>query len=123
MKKCGKYRFTIQFGSGTEEQIRAGELLEKLGNKKSVIIVEALNDYMMSHPELFDSHCKIEVKAASGYHQDKIEQMIRKLLDEKIAELQSKENQINSPQEQMNDISDTLEKDIEQMLDNLDLFL
>ena len=44
MKKDGKYRFTLQFSSDTEEQIRAGELLERLGNKKSAIIVEALND-------------------------------------------------------------------------------
>ena len=70
MKKDGKYRFTLQFGSDTEEQIKAGELLEQLGNKKSAIIVEALNDYMLSHPELLSPHCKIEVKAVSGYNQD-----------------------------------------------------
>ena len=52
MKKNGIYRFSLQFGAGTEEQIRAGELLERLGNKKSQIIVAALNEYMKTHPEL-----------------------------------------------------------------------
>lgn len=123
MKKDGKYRFTLQFGSDTEEQIKAGELLEQLGNKKSAIIVEALNDYMLSHPELISPHCKIEVKAVSGYNQDKIEQIIRKVLDERIGGIGQNENQENPRQEQITDIPDTLEEDIEQMLDNLDLFM
>ena len=35
MKKDGKYRYSLQFGMSSEEEIRAGELLESLGNKKS----------------------------------------------------------------------------------------
>ena len=50
MKKDGRYRYTLQFGMESEEQIRAGELLEKLGNGKSTIIVAALNEYLDSHP-------------------------------------------------------------------------
>ena len=123
MKKDGKYRFTLQFGSDTEEQIKAGELLEQLGNKKSAIIVEALNDYRLSHPELLSPHCKIEVKAVSGYNQDKIEQIIRKVLDERIGGIGQNKNQEKPRQEQITDIPDTLEEDIEQMLDNLDLFM
>lgn len=122
MKKDGKYRFTLQFSSDTEEQIKAGELLERLGNKKSAIIVEALNDYMLTHPELLSPHCKIEVKAVAGYNQEKIEQIIRKVLDERIGGVVQKEIQTNPRQEQITDIPDTLEEDIEQMLDNLDLF-
>ena len=47
MKKDGKYRFTLGFGSDTEEEYRAGEFLESLGNKKSAIIVTALNEYLL----------------------------------------------------------------------------
>lgn len=46
MRKDGKYRFTLQFSANSEEQIRVGELLEKLGNRKSTIIVSALSDYI-----------------------------------------------------------------------------
>lgn len=52
MRKDGKYRFTLQFGADSEDQIRVGELLEKLGNRKSMIIVSALSDYINAHPEL-----------------------------------------------------------------------
>ena len=123
MKKDGLYRYTLQFGSDTEEQIRAGEFLESLGNKKSTIIVEALNEYLLSHPELLDSRCKVEVKVAAGYNQTKMEQIIRKIVDDRIANLQLDGVQTDTKQDQIPDIPDTLEDDVGQMLDNLDLFL
>ena len=52
MKKDGKYRFSLQFGADSEEQVKAGELLERLGNKKSAVVVAALNDYLNSNPDL-----------------------------------------------------------------------
>lgn len=123
MKKDGRYRFTLQFGSDTEEQIKAGELLERLGNRKSTIIVEALNEYLFSHPELLDSNSKVEVKVAAGYSQTQIEQIIKKMVDDRIANLQLDRIQKDTSQDQIPDIPDTLEDDIGQMLDNLDLFL
>ena len=67
MKKDGKYRYTLQFGSETDEEYRAGELLESLGNKKSAVIIAALNEYLASHPELQSPYCKIEVKVGSNF--------------------------------------------------------
>ena len=63
MKKDGKYRFSLQFSADSEEQVRAGELLERLGNRKSAVVVAALNDYLDSNPNLQDAHCKIESQA------------------------------------------------------------
>ena len=45
MKKDGRYRFTIQFPAHSESQLAVGELLEKMGNKKSSIIVDAVFIY------------------------------------------------------------------------------
>ena len=56
MRKDGKYRFTLQFSADSEDQIRVGELLENLGNRKSTIIVLALSDYIKAHPELQSGH-------------------------------------------------------------------
>lgn len=42
MRTNGGYRFSLQFAADTEEQIRAGEFLEKMGNRKSVMIVNAI---------------------------------------------------------------------------------
>lgn len=77
MKKDGKYRYTLQFGLQTDEEYQAGELLERLGNKKSAVIIAALNEYMISHPELQSPYCKIEVKVGSNFSQDRVEQIVR----------------------------------------------
>ena len=54
MKQDGMYRYCNQFRDHTESEIRAGELLEKLGRKKSAVIIAALLEYMDNHPELMD---------------------------------------------------------------------
>ena len=119
MKKDGKYRFTLGFGSDTEEEYRAGEFLESLGNKKSAIIVTALNEYLTSHPELQTQYCKIEVKVAPKYDQDTMEHLIRKIVEEKISALQFAGS---VPAAEAVRKPDALEEDVAKMLDNLELF-
>lgn len=119
MKKDGKYRFSLQFGADSEEQVRAGELLERLGNKKSTIVVAALSEYISAHPELLERDCKIEVKLSPHYSQDKIEQLIRKMVEDRLAALPPS---MGMPDAAGKESSSPLEEDIAQMLDNLDLF-
>ena len=119
MKKNGKYRFTLQFGADSEEQIRVGEFLENLGNKKSIVMVDVLNEYLLSRPKLQKGNCKIVVKVRSGYNQDRMEQIIRQIVEERLAGMQPGEMSADIPQDE---IPETMEDDIAQMLDNLDLF-
>lgn len=119
MKKDGKYRFSLQFGADSEEQVKAGELLERLGNKKSAVVVAALNDYLNSNPDLQDTNCKIEVKLTSGYNRDGIEEIIRRIVEERLATVHQDESLIAFSG---GNGTDTLEADIAQMLDNLDVF-
>lgn len=119
MKKDGKYRFTLQFGSDTEEQIQAGELLETLGNRKSTVIVDALNEYLITHPHLKNVHGKLEVKVASNYNYSKIEQLIRSIVDEKLAAYRPSDN--TAPVEQEEN-TEALETDVLKMLQNVTLF-
>lgn len=121
MKKDGKYRFSLQFGAESKEEIQAGELLEKLGNKKSRIVVAALNKYMISHPELKTSHCKIEVKitSSSEYSRSDIEQLVMALVEEKLAPAQAS-NIMQKDGD--NTHSSILDEDIAVMLDNIDIF-
>lgn len=118
VKKDGKYRFSLQFGSETDEEYRAGEFLEHLGNKKSAVIIAALNEYLLSHPELQSPYCKIEVKVSSGFNQEKVEQIIRAMVEEKMAML----NFSGTATPKSEQVSETLEQDVATMLDNLDLF-
>lgn len=121
MKKDGKYRFSLQFGTETEEQVQAGELLERSGNRKSQIIVAALNEYMISHPELQNPYCKIEVKltSTSAYNRTDIEQLVRTLVEEKLASAQASNVVQGDGDNEDSSISD---EDIAVMLDNINIF-
>ena len=114
MKKDGAYRFNLQFSADTAERIRAGELLEKLGNKKSSVIVPALNEYLERHPELQTEALRIQIKEADALRKEKLEDMIRQIVRE----------QIGVPnEEQLQEIpADSLEEDVARMIDNLDIF-
>lgn len=84
MKKDGKYRYNLGFGSNTEEEIRAGELLERLGNRKSTVVVAALNAYMDEHPELTQETGVLHIKVNHAQAVN-IEEMLRRLVEEKLA--------------------------------------
>ena len=116
MRKDGKYRFTLQFGADSEDQIRVGELLENLGNRKSMIIVSALSDYINAHPELQSGYSRIEVKVAPAFDRNQMERLIRSIVEEKLSELHT------IADTSMSGTSEALEEDITQMLDNLNIF-
>lgn len=117
MKKDGKYRYTLGFGDSSEKNHRVGEFLEKIGNKKSAIIVEALAQYLESHPEINMDCGKIKVQVQPDFSWAELEAKIRSIIDEKISIAQvggGWENTGGSPV-----IADA---DIDEMLQNLDLF-
>ena len=118
MKKDGKYRFSLQFGSNSDEEYRAGEFLEHLGNRKSTVIVTAINEYLASHPKLQSPYCKIEVKVGSNFNQEKMEQIIRNMVEEKMAMLQLS----GTATPRVEHVPEAFEQDVATMLDNLDLF-
>lgn len=116
MLKDGKYRFSLQFGADCPEQIRVGAFLEKLGNRKSHVIVEAVTEYLENHPELEASRPKIEVKRSTSLDRQAVEALIRSILQENPGLLPCQE----TPAEPH---PAALEADVAQMLDNLELFL
>ena len=65
MIKDGKYRYTLQFGMDTVEERQAGHFLEQLGNKKSPVIVAALNKYLEDNPGLLDSQVCVRVHVSN----------------------------------------------------------
>ncbi len=120
MKKNGKYRFTLQFGMDSDEEVRAGELLERLGNRKSVVIVAALCEYMEAHPEMFAGGNKIKV-SVSGIRDDKLEEMIWRIVEERLGAItESLAMPAVEPDTESPEWTDNSE--ILGMLDDLDLF-
>ena len=119
MKKDGKYRFCLQFAGDTYEQIQAGELLERLGNKKSNIVIAALNDYIEKHPELAHDNPKVEVMLSSALDKGKIEKLVISMIEEHLALTNIIEDTIH---EDKKIISETQDSDIAIFLNNLDAF-
>lgn len=117
MKKDGRYRFSLQFPSETETQKRVGELLERAGNRKSAIVVEAVNAYIGLHPELLSEKDRVTIYVRSEYGKEQIEQIVRRLIEERLAE-----TPFIRGSEQGSPDQTGLEDDITQMLDNLDFF-
>lgn len=117
MKKDGRYRFSLQFPAETETQKRVGELLERAGNRKSAIVVEAVNAYIGLHPELLSEKDRITIHVQNEYGKEQIEQIVCRLIEERLAETPFIRGNVQGSPDQTG-----LEDDISQMLDNLDFF-
>lgn len=83
MIRDGKYRYTIQFGMESEAEKQAGAFLERLGNRKSPVIIAALSEYLQNHPELRDGQSKVQFNI-SGVDPRMLEIKIRKLIEERL---------------------------------------
>lgn len=83
MIKDGKYRYTLQFGMETEAERQAGAFLERLGNRKSPVIIAALTEYLQNHPELQSNQSKVQF-SISGIDPRLLEMKIQQLIDERL---------------------------------------
>ena len=117
MKKDGKYRYTLQFDDATEDHRLVGDFLERLGNRKSAVIIEAVRIYLDCHPELMEGHAKIQVQVEGTLNWSEIERKIRSMIEEKISSVQ-----MNDVIEEQDNVSGIAENDLDEMLRNLDMF-
>ena len=114
MRKDGKYRFSLQFPAKTKEQIQAGELLERLGNRKSAVVVAALGEYLAAHPALLSPECRVEIRAVQNVSSEQLKEMVQKMLDERLtSDRQNDSGKIDTIK---------FNGSIAEMLDNLDAF-
>ena len=122
MKQNGKYRFSLQFSDATEANVRAGELLEHSGNKKSALIVDALNEYIDNHPDNGDSRKQINREILPFSDRAELEKMIRDLIEERLGREERDRPFETAETVPENDREEEIENDVSQMLDNLDFF-
>ena len=117
MIKDGKYRYTLQFGMDTEEERQAGNFLERLGNRKSPVIVAAINELLQNHPELCEDNSKVQF-TISGIDPRMLEAKIRQIVEEHLRSgslpAQAEAVSADTTQQVSNDILD--------MLSDLDCF-
>lgn len=118
MRTQGGYRFSLQFAAETEEQIRVGEFLERMGNRKSVIVVNALSLYLDANPELSTPGAEVKVQTNAPYRKEDIEKMIRAIIEERLSGMP----QVGVAKETAVTVQQVLEDDITSMLGNLSMF-
>lgn len=116
MKRDGVYRFNLQFPADTQEHIRVGEVLERLGKRKSSLVVVALGEYLDRHPQWETPEVRIKIEQQSALTREKLEELVRRLVEEKLSSLPV------SSQEADLAVEEELDSDISQMLENLELF-
>ena len=125
MKKDKCFRYSLQFPGDTPEQLRVGELLERLGSKKSRFIVRVLSEYMESHPELLEPDVRIQIQSgrSGGYSRTELRSILKELLEEQGYIL--KADSVDAPVIAAGNIVvfESGNADVDDMLDNLSVFL
>lgn len=117
MRNEKAFRFSLQFNNETEENKRAGEFLESLGNRKSLVVVAAINEYLNNHP-VENGSVKVEISSALNF--DSISKMVEDIVASKLANVVIANTETSDAEKE--EIKDEITADVTAMLDNLDLF-
>ena len=117
MKWEGVYRFNLQFPADTEERIRVGEVLERLGKRKSQLVVAALAEYLDRNPQWETAEVRIKIEQQSTLSRDKLAEIVRQMVEEKMGTLL-----VSSREPDPTQVEDE-DRELSEMLNNLDLFL
>lgn len=115
-----KFRFSLQWNACSEEHIRAGQLLERLGNQKSRIIVPALIEYMENHPEISTPEGKISIVVHQAQSQEQMEALVKSMARAAVEELMSGMQLIPAGENPTDPPATTA--DLDDMLNNLEIF-
>jgi len=113
-----KYRFTLQWGAESVEKIQVGNLLKRLGNRKSEFIVMAITEYINTHPDIQSAGQKLKIVVKSGMDREQIESIVKKMIDERLASVTPVRREICPPK----NIEPVSDDDIYEMIGNLDMF-
>lgn len=118
MQTQDRFRFSLQWKADSDERIRAGELLERLGNKKSEFVVSAIIEYLKIHPEL-QGPTGVNIVVRRSHTATELEAIVRKVVNEKLKGLAVSSSSSSSAPEAVQPLSDD---DIFEMVKNLAVF-
>ncbi len=101
----------------SEEENRAGQLMEQLGYRKSKIVVAALNEYLENHPDLLTGEHRIQFHL-KAVPQEQLEACVRRIVAEHLASGAVVEKTVDPVHTESSAVS----ADILEMLSDLDYF-
>ncbi|OUN12045.1 hypothetical protein [Flavonifractor sp. An9] len=124
MRRDDKYRFSLGWGRDTAEKIAVGDFLEKLKNRKSDLIVQAVWEYIGNHPEVMAENAKIVITVRSTPTDEQTFAKIQSMIDAALESLKDNmkyqiEQENRSGQEEPTGPN---QQDLDDMLDNLTIF-
>ncbi len=124
MRRDDKYRFSLGWGRDTAEKIAVGDFLEKLKNRKSDFIVQAVWEYIRNHPEVMAENAKIVITIQSTPTDEQTIARIQSMIDASVDRLKERiKLQIEQEQQNGQEVFDgPNEQDLDNMLDNLLIF-
>ena len=124
MRRDDKYRFSLSWGRDTAEKIAVGDLLEKLKNRKSDLIVQAVWEFIGNHPEVMAENAKIVIAVQSTQTDEQILAQIQRMIDASMERLKDSMKFQIQQEKQVEQVAPTVlnQKDLDDMLDNLTIF-
>ena len=124
MRRDDKYRFSLSWGRDTAEKIAVGDLLEKLKNRKSDLIVQAVWEFIGNHPEVMAENAKIVITVQSTPTDEQTLAKIQQMIDASVERLKDSMKFQIQQEKQVEQVAPTVlnQKDLDDMLDNLTIF-
>lgn len=124
MRRDDKYRFSLSWGRDTAEKSAVGDLLEKLKNRKSDLIVQAVWEYIGNHPEVMAENAKIVITVQSTPTDEQTLAKIQQMIDASVERLKDSMKFQIQQEKQVEQVAPTVlnQKDLDDMLDNLTIF-
>lgn len=124
MRRDDKYRFSLSWGRDTAEKIAVGDLLEKLKNRKSDLIVQAVWEYIGNHPEVMAENAKIVITVQSTPTDEQTLAKIQQMIDASVERLKDSMKFQIQQEKQVEQVAPTVlnQQDLDDMLDNLTIF-
>ena len=124
MRRDDKYRFSLSWGRDTAEKIAVGDLLEKLKNRKSDLIVQAVWEYIGNHPEVMAENAKIVITVQSTPTDEQTLAKIQQMIDTSVERLKDSMKFQIQQEKQVEQAAPTVlnQQDLDDMLDNLTIF-
>ena len=107
-----------------DQKIAVGDFLEKLKNRKSDFIVQAVWEYIRNHPEVMAENAKIVITIQSTPTDEQTIARIQSMIDASVERLKERiKLQIEQEQQNGQEVFDgPNEQDLDNMLDNLLIF-
>ena len=124
MRRDDKYRFSLSWGRDTAEKIAVGDLLKKLKNRKSDLIVQAVWEYIGNHPEVMAENAKIVITVQSTPTDEQTLAKIQQMIDASVERLKDSMKFQIQQEKQVEQAAPTVlnQQDLDDMLDNLTIF-